>query len=111
MKQKDALKRQSPARKLDREDVGFPPEPTPSYCLVIEQLEGGAPALPKLFRLAHGDLLGPRLAHRAVDGAFEDCIAADKRLAGLNLGDNFRPFKTRGDQALSRCPASLAGAA
>jgi len=75
---RDALKRLQPARKLTREDVGFPPEPTLGYRgLVIEQLEGASSALPKLFRLAHGDLLGPRLAHRAVDGAFEDYLLAE----------------------------------
>ena len=86
----EALKRLKPARKLYRTDIGFPPEPTLGYRgLVIEQVEGGSSALPKIFRLAHGDLVGPRLAHRAADESFEDYVLAPARLAKLDLGEKF----------------------
>src|ERR1017187_3560222 len=41
--------------------------------LIIEST--GARALPKTFRLANGDLTGPRLSHRSADEDFEDFIA------------------------------------
>jgi hypothetical protein len=86
----EALRRLAPAQRLVRNSIGFPPQPTLGYRgLVIEQVAGAANDLPRTFRLAHGDLVGPRLAHRASDEAFEDFLLTDERLERLALGDRF----------------------
>lgn len=72
---KEALERLRPVRKLERDEARFPSEPTLGYRgMIIEQLGEPVRGLPKTFRLAHGDLFGPRLAHRAADETFEEFI-------------------------------------
>jgi len=59
--------------------------------LIIEA--SGARALPKVFRLAHGDLIGPRLSHRAADQDFESFLARESGLLRrLKLGKDFPAF-------------------
>ena len=59
--------------------------------LIIEA--SGARALPKVFRLAHGDLIGPRLSHRAADQDFETFLARESGLLRrLKLGKDFPAF-------------------
>lgn len=71
----DALKRLQPGRRLEKGATGLPPEPTLGYRgLHIEQIGKPSPGLPREFRLANGDLFGPKLAHRASDDAFEDFV-------------------------------------
>lgn len=87
----DALKRLRPERKLRRGEIGLPPVPTLGYRgLVIEQTDGPVQGLPIAFRLAHGDMFGPGLAHRASDPDFEDffCGSAGP-LRKLKLGSEF----------------------
>ncbi len=71
-----ALDRLAPVRKLRRNEMLPAPESVLGYRgLLIEQT--GATRmrlLPKRFRFAHGDLLGPRLFHRAADEFFERLI-------------------------------------
>jgi hypothetical protein len=57
--------------------------------LIIES--SGAKALPKTFRLANGDLIGPRLSHRAADEDLEDFIARHSSLT-RKLGKKFPEF-------------------
>jgi hypothetical protein len=70
------------------------PAPTSSLGyrgLIIET--SGARALPKVFRLAHGDLMGPRLSHRAADQDFESFLARESGLLRrLKLGKDFPAF-------------------
>lgn len=54
--------------------------------LIIEA--SGVRGLPKRFRLAHGDLIGPRLSHRAADEEFESLIARHSAVT-RNFGKNF----------------------
>ncbi len=70
-----ALEHLQPARRLEKGERGFPPAATLGYRgMIIEQTAAPLMGLPKSFRLAHGDMFGPRLAHRAADEAFEDFI-------------------------------------
>ena len=56
--------------------------------LIIEA--SGARGLPRVFRLAHGDLLGARLSHRAADENFEQfLVRGSGLLRGLKLGTAF----------------------
>jgi hypothetical protein len=57
--------------------------------LLIEA--SGARSLPKTFRLAHGDLVGSRLSHRASDEDIESLIARHPALT-RKLGKNFPTF-------------------
>jgi hypothetical protein len=76
-----------PARPLAARELLPIPESTLGYRgLIIEA--SGARALPKRFRLAHGDLVGPRLSHRATDEDFESFIAHHPALT-RKLGKNF----------------------
>jgi hypothetical protein len=71
----DAFERLRPVRKLEMEEKKPLPTATLGYRgMVIEQLGEPEKGLPGIFRLAHGDLIGRRLAHRAADKAFEDFI-------------------------------------
>ncbi len=45
--------------------------------------------LPKTFRVAHGDLFGARLAHRATDPDVEAFLLSGARLRGLDVGARF----------------------
>lgn len=76
-----ALERLRPVRRIERGEKGLPPSPTLGYRgLIIEQLEERDRRLPKSFRLAHGDLFGPRLAHRAADEMFEEFVCGSTGL-------------------------------
>jgi hypothetical protein len=90
MKGKEAerlYERLRPARPLAARELLPIPESTLGYRgLIIEA--SGARALPKRFRLAHGDLVGPRLSHRASDEDFESFIARHPALT-RKLGKNF----------------------
>jgi hypothetical protein len=87
----EALARLRPARKLDKEELKPIPDWTLGYRgLIIEQEERLARELPQRFRLAHGDLVGPRLAHRATDEHFEDFVCGSTGLIRrLPLGSEF----------------------
>ena len=87
----DALERLQPTARLAKDAPGLPSAPTLGYRgLVIEQLDKPAKGLPKSFRLAHGDMFGPRLLHRAADESFEDFLLSRARgLKGRNLPANF----------------------
>jgi len=65
------------------------PESTLGYRgLIIEA--SGARGLPRIFRLANGDVLGARLSHRASDENFEQYLVRESGvLRGLKLGDAF----------------------
>ena len=86
-----ALERLRPRRRLKKGERGLPPEPTLGYRgLVIEQMGKPVRGLPRVFRLAHGDLFGPRIAHRAADENFEDFICGGTGLLRqLKLGREF----------------------
>ena len=87
---REALRRLKPAARLGRGDAGMPPQPTLGYRgLIVEQVDDPDRSLPKTLRIAHGDLFGQRLAHRAADEAFEDFLLTPQRLARLDLGDRF----------------------
>ena len=74
-KAREALKRLQPERKLKRSEKRLPQQPTLGYRgMVIEQIGPLTKKLPRVFRFAHGDMFGPRLAHRASDEAFEDFV-------------------------------------
>ncbi len=79
-----------PAARLSAKDVLPMPASSLGYRgLLIEA--SGARSLPKAFRLAHGDLVGPRLSHRASDEDFENLIARHPALT-RKLGKNFSAF-------------------
>jgi len=65
------------------------PESTLGYRgLIIEA--SGARGLPRIFRLANGDVLGARLSHRASDENFEQYLVRESGvLRGLKLGNAF----------------------
>jgi hypothetical protein len=74
-KAREALSRLQPVRKLKRGEKGLPSQPTLGYRgMIIEQIGPLSKKLPRVFRFAHGDIFGPRLAHRAADEAFEDFV-------------------------------------
>lgn len=81
-----------PARRLSRREMLPIPTSTLGYRgLVIEQT--GARALPKRFRLAGGDLVGPGLFHRAADEECEQFFARNKALMRkLRLEEKFQAF-------------------
>jgi hypothetical protein len=81
-----------PARRLSgREATPVPVSSLGYRGLVIEQR--GAKGLPGSFRVAGGDLLGPRLSHRAADEDLERSLARNKALLRkLRLGDKFPAF-------------------
>ncbi len=88
---REALERLRPVRRIEKGEKGLPPTPTLGYRgLIIEQTERPAKGLPKVFRFAHGDLFGPRLAHRAADEDFEDFICGSTGpIRRLRLGKDF----------------------
>lgn len=81
-----------PARRLSPREMLPVPTSTLGYRgLVIEQ--SGARALPKRFRVAGGDLIGPRLFHRTADEDCEQFLARNKALMRkLRLGEKFQAF-------------------
>jgi len=88
---KEALSRLRPVRRLTRKELLPAPESVLGYRgLLIEQIGAPARGLPKRFRLIHGDLLGPRLAHRAADPDFEDFVCGSTGpIRKLKLGKEF----------------------
>lgn len=81
-----------PAGKVsDREMLPIPSSTLGYRGLIIEQ--SGARGLPKSFRVAGGDLLGPRLSHRAADEDVEKFLAGNKALMRkVRLGEKFPSF-------------------
>ena len=94
---KQALDRLAPVRKLRRNEMIPAPESVLGYRgLLIEQTETRMRLLPKRFRFAHGDLFGPRLAHRAADEFFEDFVCGSTGpIRKLRLGKEFPDFLRR----------------
>ncbi len=91
---RDMTDRLHPVRWLERGEGGLPPEPTLGYRgLIIEQTSAPTRGLPRRFRLVHGDLLGPRLAHRAADEDFENFFCGSTGpIRKLRLGRGFPAF-------------------
>jgi hypothetical protein len=89
-----ALERLRPVGRLEKEEKGLPREPTLGYRgLIIEQIGELSKGLPRVFRLAHGDLFGPRLVHRAADETFEDFVCGSTGpIRKLELGRKFPSF-------------------
>jgi hypothetical protein len=82
--------RLKPAARLSSKELLPVPTSTLGYRgLIIEAT--GARSLPKTFRLANGDLTGPRLSHRAADEDLEDFIARHPALT-RKLGKKFPEF-------------------
>ena len=81
-----------PARPLSgREMVPIPLSSLGYRGLIIER--SGARGLPKSFRVAGGDLVGPKLSHRAADEEVEQFLARNKVLMRrLHLGEKFPAF-------------------
>lgn len=90
----EAIERLQPVRRIERGEMGLPSEPSLGYRgLIIEQTQEPVAGLPKVFRLAHGSMFGPRLAHRATDEAFEDFICGSTGpIRRLGVGDKFPAF-------------------
>jgi hypothetical protein len=64
--------------------------------LIVEQVGRRTKSLPKTFRLAGGDLLGPELAYLAADEEFEDYICgASGPVRKAKLGPAFAEFLRR----------------
>jgi hypothetical protein len=81
-----------PGRRLSGREMLPVPSSTLGYRgLIIEQ--SGARGLPKSFRVASGDLIGPQLSHRAADEDVEQFLAGNKALMRkLRLGEKFPSF-------------------
>ena len=81
-----------PARRLSGgEMLPTPPSVLGYRGLIIEQ--SGARGLPRSFRVAGGDLIGPQLSHRAADEEVEWFIARSAGLfQKLRLGNKFPSF-------------------
>ena len=89
-----------PARSLSARELLPLPESTLGYRgLIIEST--GARGLPKSFRFAHGDLVGPRLSHRAADEEFEQYIARHASLR--KLGKNFPSLFLKEVERFRKC--------
>ena len=85
--------RLTPARRLSAKELLPVPDSSLGYRgLIIEA--SGARALPKTFRLANGDLTGPRLSHRVSDEDIEEFIAHHSALT-RKLGKKFPDFLLR----------------
>lgn len=95
--EKAILERVAPVRKLKRDELVPAPESVLGYRgLIIEPVDPRARGLPKRFRFVHGDLFGPRLAHRAADEFFEDFICGSSGpMRKLKLGREFPEFLRR----------------
>jgi hypothetical protein len=93
----EALDRLQPARRLEKGEMGLPPGPTLGYRgLIIEQTDELVRSIPKVLRLAHGDMFGPRLAHRATDEAFEEFVCGTTGpISKLSLGEKFPTFLSK----------------
>ena len=89
-----AIERLKPTRKIEKGEMGLPQVPTMGYRgLIIEQTDERIKELPKVFRFAHGNMFGTRLAHRASDEAFEDFICGSTGpIKTIDLGEKFPSF-------------------
>jgi hypothetical protein len=89
-----------PARRLTNREILLDRFPVLGYRgLIIEQR--GARALPKSFRVAGGDLVGPQLSHRTADEDVEQFLARNKTLMRkLRLGEKFPSFLQKGIERL-----------
>jgi hypothetical protein len=98
---RDALDRLRPGRKLKPREI--PPEFILGYRgLIIEQTGKPRKGLPKVFRLADGNLIGPDLTHRATDESFEDFFCSSTGpIRRLKLGKAF-PATVRKELERSR---------
>lgn len=82
--------RLKPASRLSTKELLPIPTSSLGYRgLLIEA--SGARSLPKTFRLANGDLVGPRLSHRASDEDVESLVARNSALT-RKAGKNFPAF-------------------
>lgn len=93
-KAQEVIDRLQPTRKIKKGEMGLPPAPTLGYRgLIIELTDKPVRGFPKVIRLAHGDMFGPRFAHRATDEAFEDFICGSTGLIRkIGLGKKFPLF-------------------
>jgi hypothetical protein len=92
-KQAEALyERLRPASRLSTREASAVAASTLGYRgLIIEA--SGARGLPKTFRLAGGNLIGPQLSHRAADESVENFIVRESGLLQrVRLGNNFADF-------------------
>jgi hypothetical protein len=103
----EVLARLRPARKLDADELRPLPESRLGYRgLLIEQTGRPAKGLPRVFRLANGDLIGPRLSHRPADEHVEDFVGgATGLIRRLPLGPQFAAFFAREREGLSETRA------
>jgi hypothetical protein len=89
----EALSRLHPERMLEKGEPALPPSPTLGYRgLIVEQTGTLAKGLPKIMRLAHGDMFGEGLMHRAADETFENFIIGSKALETPELGTEFTGY-------------------
>lgn len=81
-----------PASRLSTREASAVSASTLGYRgLIIEA--SGARGLPKTFRLAAGNLIGPQLSHHAADESVEDFIVRESGLLQrVRLGNNFADF-------------------
>ncbi|HVH31925.1 MAG TPA: hypothetical protein VNA31_09750 [bacterium] len=88
---REAVERLQPGRRLTRDELAPLPPSTLGYRgLLVEQVGPLARGLPRTFRVANGDLLGPGLAHRAADPEVEEFICRSSGpLRRLRLGRDF----------------------
>jgi hypothetical protein len=83
------MRRLRPERPLERREKLPMPDSILGYRgLVIEQLDGGTGELPRQFRVANGELIGPNLSHRPVDVNFEEFVCGSTGpIRRLGLGE------------------------
>lgn len=107
---REAAERLVPVRPLARSEAVLPPWPTLGYRgLVIEQVAAPDKRLPRVFRLVHGDLLGPRLAHRAEDEQFETfALGMSGLVRRLGYGPEFSRRLEREVERFRKLRADLA---
>ncbi len=91
-----ALDRLQPMKRLPRREQKLPPGTLGYRGLLIEQVGRGTRRLPKHFRLINGKLLGPGLAHRATDQAFEEFIVKKRFPVGTaRVAKSFNRYVVR----------------
>jgi len=87
----DLLRRLQPLNKLSGR-AAAEPEPALGYRgLLIEQTGAASGGLPSRFRYFHGDLVGPRLSHRAQDQRLESFLSGPSGLLRRLSFDNQFP--------------------
>ena len=86
----EVLRRLRPGRRLSGREAAEPESILGYRGLIIEQIGAVSGGLPERFYHVHGNLFGPRLAHRAEDEHFEDFISGTMGpLRRLALGEGF----------------------